>query len=440
MNPAASISLSNSWRVFENSRSLISFRVVLLSVFVLAFATRLLVRLYFGEEYFWRNSYSLFYELAQRLAEGHGLSYEWSGMKYAFRPPVYPALLAATTIFGKSFIAIVILQSLIGAGTAVCAYFIGKELFDKTVGLLAALGVTLYPYFVMHDTALQETGVFTFLTALTVLLLLKSRRSKTIALAAGLALGLAILTRATLIAFVPVVLLWMIFISDTTRAASIKKTALVGLGLFVVLTPWLARNYARTGSVTISTLGGLTLWAGNNAHTFANYPHESIDRSVVTASRELSPEDVATIRRLSTDEAAQNSWFFRKGIDYIKQHPGETTLRAVKKVGAAFSWTLNPMRERFVQTVYFLSYVPVSVLAIIGGWLGRKRWKDLSLIYGLFLSFILLTAVFFGHTSHRVYLDVYMIVLAAFSVSVILKTITGGRRVNDPEPLSTLHV
>ena len=100
------------------------------------------------------------------------------GTKYAHRPPVYPALLAATTIFGKSYVAIVVLRSLIGAGTVLCAYFIGKELFDKTIARLAAVGVAFYPYFVMHDAALQETGVFTFLTALSVLLLLEKSAKK----------------------------------------------------------------------------------------------------------------------------------------------------------------------------------------------------------------------------------------------------------------------
>ena len=34
-----------------------------------------------------------------------------------------------------------------------------------------------YPYYVMHDTALQETGMATFWTALSVTLLLRARQS-----------------------------------------------------------------------------------------------------------------------------------------------------------------------------------------------------------------------------------------------------------------------
>jgi 4-amino-4-deoxy-L-arabinose transferase-like glycosyltransferase len=421
MNPAASISLTKASRpALERIWPLSTVGVFLPSVFFLAFGTRLMVRLYFGEEYFWRNSYSLFYQIAERLATGHGLSYEWMGTKYAHRPPVYPALLAATTIFGKSYIAIVVLQSLIGAGTVLCAYFIGKELFNKTVGRLAAIGVAFYPYFVMHDTALQETGVFTFLTALSVMLLLKSRQSIAIAVAAGVALGLAILTRATLIGFVPFALLWILLLSDRVRVLAVKRTAAVGLALMLVITPWLVRNYLQIGTPTISTLSGLTLWAGNNPHTFSNYPNQSIDRSVNTAWSGLTPGEDAYIR--SSDEVRQNGWFVNKALDYIKQHPQETVNRAFRKVGAAFSWTLNPERDSFTQVVYFFSYVPVLFLGIAGVWLAKKRWREHMLIYGLFTSFILVTAIFFGHTSHRVFLDVYLIILAAGAVDLAART------------------
>jgi 4-amino-4-deoxy-L-arabinose transferase-like glycosyltransferase len=428
MNPAASISLTKASRpAVERIWSLSAAGLFLPSVFFLAFATRLGVRLYFGEEYFWRNSYSLFYQIAERLAAVHELSYEWLGTKYAHRPPVYPAMLASTTmVFGKSYIAIVVLQSLIGAGTVLCAYFIGKELFNRTVGRLAAIGVAFYPYFVMHDTALQETGVFTFLTALSVLLLLKSRKRNAIAVAAGVALGLAILTRATLIGFVPFALLWVVLLSNRVRGQALKRTAAVSIGLILVITPWLVRNYLRIGTPTISTLSGLTLWAGNNPHTFSNYPNQSIDRSVNTAWRELSPEEDAAIQQLSIDEVRQNTWFINKALDYIRQHPQETVIRSFSKVAAGFSWTLNPRRERFVQVVYFLSYVPVLVLALLGAWFGRKQWRAISLIYGLVLSFILVTAIFFGHTSHRVYLDVYLIVLAALAVSGVWSSFPRG--------------
>ncbi len=407
-------------------RALTKAGVLLLLILAVAFLLRFTIRVSYGEEYFWKNSYSLFYDLAQNVAAGRGLCYEWIGWKCAHRPPVYPLFLVLTMIGGKNYLLIVFLQSLLGAGTALCAFLIGRQLFDTATGLLAAFGVAFYPYFVMHDTALQETGLFTFLTALSIYLLLKSRRSqsKLVWMLAGITLALAVLTRATLSVFVPFVFLWLLLFSGSMRRERLRKTALVVAGFMLMLAPWLIRNYVVVGKPTMSTLSGLTLWAGNNPYTFANYPDESIDLSVNRAWSELNPKEIDTIHILSIDELAQNSWFIDKALAYIKSHPAETLTRAFRKVGAAFSWRQNPGRERFVQTVYFLSYFPALLLGLAGALLASRRWREHSLIYALFLAFIAVTAIFFAHTSHRSFLDVYLIVFSAYSLMTVYRLIT----------------
>jgi 4-amino-4-deoxy-L-arabinose transferase-like glycosyltransferase len=90
---------------------------------------------------------------------------------------------------------VLVAQSLIGVGTVLCVALIAKELFGNTAALTA-----IYPCYVMHDTALQENSLYTFLTVLAVLLPLYVRRSGSIssAAAAGWSLGAAVLTRANL--------------------------------------------------------------------------------------------------------------------------------------------------------------------------------------------------------------------------------------------------
>lgn len=436
MNPAASIAASISEiDLKDQESSLTRGNVLLLPILAVAFFVRCVVRFSYGEAYFWKNSYSLFYDLAQSIAKGRGLSYEWMGIKYAHRPPVYPLILAATNLSGRSYITIVILQSVVGAGTTFCSYLIGRQLFDKSTGLLAAFGVALYPYFIMHDTALQETGVFTFLTAVAVLLLLRSRTSasKVAWLMAGVSLALAVLTRTTLIAFVPFAFVWVLLVGNSAWRRAMQKTGAVVLGFLLALSPWLLRNYLLLGSPTLSTLSGFTLWAGNNPYTFSDYPVSSIDRSTTAAWNELPASDRAAVQQLANDEVKQNSWFISKAVGYMKDHPGETFARAFKKLGAAFSWRQNPGREKFVQTVYFLSYVPALLLGIFGAWLLRRKWKEHSLIYGLFISFMMVTAVFFAHTSHRSFLDVYLLIFAAYAVRRLYEWAAKTRLVSLPE-------
>jgi hypothetical protein len=46
-------------------------------------------------------------------------------------------------------------------------------------------------------------------------------------------------------------------------------------------------------------------------------------------------------------------------------------------------------------------------------WASRAHWLEHSIFYAQFVAFIAVTAVFFGHTGYRVYLDVFWIVFAA---------------------------
>jgi 4-amino-4-deoxy-L-arabinose transferase-like glycosyltransferase len=182
--------------------------VILALILVTAFGLRLGVRLWYGEPDFWANGYSAYYQMAENVAQGNGFCMD-SGRDCGYWPPVYPFLLSLTTPRAKAFPRIAIMQSAFGAGTAACAFLIGAQLFDAPTGLLAALLTTLYPYYVKHDTALQETGTFTFLTAVAILMFLRARKAQSLwpALAAGAMLGIAILTRASLAPFVLVALL-----------------------------------------------------------------------------------------------------------------------------------------------------------------------------------------------------------------------------------------
>jgi 4-amino-4-deoxy-L-arabinose transferase-like glycosyltransferase len=329
--------------------------------------------------------------------------------------PAYPLFLALTTLAGKSYLWIAVPQALMGAGTVLCAYLIGGELFGKVTGLLAGSITALYPYYIVHDTALQETGLFTFLTALAVFALLRAKRSGSwmVWASAGICLGAAVLTRQTLAPFAVVAIVWIGIQSGQPR---FRRCGIVALAFAWTAGPWVVRNALVIGSPVLTSEGGRQLWNANNTKTFSHYPDESIDRSADEAFDAFTVEDRRELDSLGGNEIDESRWFQRKGIAYIEAHPGATLRAAGRKLQAAFSWRFNPVREPLVQTVYLLSYMPILMLGVIGMVLSWRRWKELSVIYLLFLTFAAVTAVFFAHTSHRSYLDVYLIVFSAHAI------------------------
>ena len=154
------------------------------------------MRVAFGEDDFWRNSYSIYYTLAQNIVSGNGFCFQNT---CAWLPPVYPLFLTLSVLSGKNYLLIIVPQALLGAGTALCAFLIGRHIFNASVGILACAIAAFYPYYVMHDTALQETGMVTFCTALSVSLLLRASKlnRNTDWFLAGVALGAIPLIRAS---------------------------------------------------------------------------------------------------------------------------------------------------------------------------------------------------------------------------------------------------
>jgi hypothetical protein len=155
------------------------------------------------------------------------------------------------------------------------------------------------------------------------------------------------------------------------------------------------------------------LWIGNNPHTFSHYPYESIDRSRDAAHNALSPQDKAEIEALRTTGSGVDQWFWRKGLEYICEHPSLAFGSALRKLGAAFGWLPSPRKSFWPNLVHSLAYGAVMTLGLWGMWSGRRHWREHVVFYALFASFAATTALFWGHTSHRSYLDVYWIAFAA---------------------------
>ena len=385
-------------------------------IVILAFALRITVRWHSGEADFWINGYTFFFDLARNIAAGKGIALD--GTPTAFRVPLYPIFLAVLTFGHTKFLPVLLAESLIGAGTVWCAALITRELFGKAAATIAAFITALYPYYIIHDTALQETSLYTFLTALAVLLLMRVRRSGSAAMAAyaGLTLGAAVLTRANLAPFAILAPLWLVVRPGSNTLLwqrGFWTCLLCASAMALTVSPWLARSYWLTGSPTLSTESGFSLWEANNSYTFSHYPIESIDLSAKAAIEALSPQKRAEIEALGPNAAVIDQWFLRQGLDYMRGHPWETLINGVRKLGAAFCLLPSPRRGFWPNLVYFLSYTPLMVLGILGMWIGRRNWREHLIFYALFATFAGVTAVFYGHTNSRTYLDLYWIVFAA---------------------------
>ncbi|MBK9294676.1 MAG: glycosyltransferase family 39 protein [Oligoflexia bacterium] len=409
-------------------------------IFVLAFMLRAGSAFIVGEDLFWNRGYESYFQIAKNLTQGYGL-YLGDPAYYAFIPPGYPLLLSFAALSSMSFIVIVVLQSLLGAATTLCIFYIGKKFFSYKIGISAALLTALYPYFVLHDPSLHEASLFTFMTALSTVFLIKANNSKKLYLSAvaGICLGLTLLVRSTLFPFVPLAAIW-VFINNTAHIKiKFGKPLLIIIFCFFTILPWLIRTHLLIGAPLITSQFGKALWGGNNPHTFSHYPRESMDTSRSKAFIDL---DIVEIYLIEHNERLQNQWYTQMAIKYIKTHPWQTFVGFIKKNMAGFSWIFNPQKTPVVQIVYFFSYTPLLLLGLIGMYLNREKIKTQLLIYFHFASFIIITGVFWAHTLHRTYLDIYLMLYAAYTVEHYLtknKNLLFNKLFSNPQVVYAKH-
>jgi 4-amino-4-deoxy-L-arabinose transferase-like glycosyltransferase len=225
--------------------------------------------------FFERNEAS---HIAWAAATGHGFSSPWPNtplLPTAQQPPLYPLLLAGIfKLFGvysyRSLWIGIVLNASFAALTAVAILRMGKQAFSPFVGILAAWMWSCSLLEAAASVRLWESSLSALLliTALFLLMQLKSSARQARWILFGLLAGLAALNNTSLLAIFPFFWLWLWY-SHRCRGNSCNRALLSSIAVCVlVLVPWTVRNYAVFHQfIPIRDNFGLELWVGNRHDT-----------------------------------------------------------------------------------------------------------------------------------------------------------------------------
>lgn len=198
-----------------------------------------------------------YYNGANLLARGFGYITPYGGGDPTAQwPPGYTALLALTYFIGaKGLVAVKVLNVGLAMVSIVLAYLLASRLFDRQVGLLAALLLAAFPSYVYLSTLVLAENLFIPAFLLAVLLMVHwgtggrpptARQS----LAVGAVIAFAGLVRAEgLWLLAPALVVWLIASHGWARA--VPQMLLVLVGATVILTPWMVRNAIQLDSFII---------------------------------------------------------------------------------------------------------------------------------------------------------------------------------------------
>jgi 4-amino-4-deoxy-L-arabinose transferase-like glycosyltransferase len=355
-------------------------------------------------------------QIARNIVAGNGFAWGPNALT-SIRPPLYPGLLAAIwSAAGSENLQLVrAVQIVIGLATAGLVYLLGARVFGPKAGRWGAAIYWLYPSLIFFNFLILTETLFTFLLVAFVLLtvmLVQSPRAW-VAVACGVSLGLAALTRSILWP-VPILLCpLLIVVIRRPFAARIAFASLVVAGYALVVAPWAVRNTRLQGVTTIvDTMGGMNLRMGNYEYT----PDDRMWDAVALGGEKSWVNGLsADLPNQTITEGQKEKWAQKKAIAYMRANPAVTLRRSFIKF--ADFWGLEREFMAGVQQGFYapplwfqvvaslaivLAYVGVVIIGAGGIWLTAP--EDWRLHVVLLLPVVLIMGahtVVFGHSRYH---------------------------------------
>ncbi len=309
------------------------------------------------------------------------------------RPPGYPYFLAlAYLLSGSSFLAVRIVQMLIGLVNCVLAYILGRSLFGRAVGLILAGFMSVYWIFIFFEGELLGPVLIIFCTLclMNIFCLWTVKFTYLHGVAAGLLCGLFALLRPNILLFVPVVLLWAWWLARRRNDRRRFRTVAIGflVSTAVIIAPVTLRNYLVADDFAlVCSNAGVTFYIGNNEESDCVNPRIPELQQLAGMDKWGCFEYPQIVRGVSRTvgrpmkHSEVSSYFAKKAIRFIYEHPMKALGLTVKK--ALLFWgptEISNNKELLYekQQSVTLRYIPGFPLVISSAFVGL-----LQLIYNL---------------------------------------------------------
>jgi len=401
-----------------------------------------------------------YYNWGKEIASG-----DWLGKGAFVQSPLYAYLLGfLMMLIGRSVGRILVFQSLVGTGTVLLTYVLGRRLFGHWHGVLAGLLVALYGPFLFFEGMVMKTFLSPFLTVLLLVILdvagqaarsageSPGRRVPWLFGAAGMLYGLTTLDRDNFILLAPVLAVLALWLGGGFRRSGLLAAGTFTLGTVLMIVPVTARNWAVSHEfVLLTTGGGEVFFIGNNADANGLYvppPFVRPDPKYEHADFVARASEISGTRVT----AMQSSWFwFDQGMQFIKEEP-LSWLRLIGKkfvqfwnfyelpdnldyqvlqrfspllaaVNVAFpppAWatlTLPSGSSWAAVRIHFIStFGTLAPLGLLGIFLTRRQWRRLVPLYVLLFGYMGTVLLFFNFSRFRVPVVPILAVLAGESL------------------------
>ena len=387
--------------------------------------------------------------LAQMVADGNGYVGTDGSRPTAFRPVLYPLLLAAPMLLGCSApIAVAVWNLFSGLLLVVATIALARHVGIGTTGRAAAgLLAACDPLLLRYSSQPMTENVAAALVALSILFVVRyvtaswraGRPDIRTAIAAGALLGLSALCRP--VTLVTCVLLTLaVFLQARkkqtgdagdrqiiTPAALAVMAVLPAIVAAITISPWIIRNAVRFGQfIPATTHGGYTLLLANNTEFFERvvsgrqkvWDGESLKRWQLQLRENLTGDGMDP-----ADEPSSDRWMYQQAFQTMRNQPG-MVMRAAVLRWRRF-WALGPSAPvgnvpellMLATVVWYACTGPGLVVSLA---MIRTDRTGLRLLWLAIISFLVVHTFYWTNTRMRAPLTGIFAVLCVAGWSFII--------------------
>lgn len=325
--------------------------------------------------------------------------------------PIYPLFLGIVFfLFGENYLALLVVQSLIGGLTCILVYRVAKEVFAEKIALIAGAIAVFYPVFVRLANTIMTEQIFIPMFLTSILLFIRYvKTAKSLYLyATGVTLGISTLTRSVAMLFIFVLISYLFYRRKDNLSLACKRSLVFFILIFIcTIIPQTIRNYFVSNGdiipVTVSPTRDLYVAFSPcfNKNIFGTRPeHDPVL---------IEGKQIASMKE-------RNRFYLEKTKEAILKYPGHVMELEFWKI--VFLW--SPIDWEILGNGiarYNYGFMFIMPFFILGTVLLIKRKDKLGYVLLLpVLYFQCLHLVYFGLPRFRIGFEPSLIIIAAYGM------------------------
>ncbi|HTL70481.1 MAG TPA: glycosyltransferase family 39 protein [Candidatus Eisenbacteria bacterium] len=361
-----------------------------------------------------------------------------------FRAPLYSYFLALLySIFGHNLFAAMFVQILIGSGSCVLIYRLGRRLFDERIGKIAGFLAAFYGVFVYYDADFELPAVEIFLTLVLMNGLLSAIEKPSFRKSfwLGILTGLTAIHRPNILAYglcVPLIFLFYYLKSQGWRT-TFRHGAIFVLAMFVFPALTTLRNYVVSHDpVFICYQDGLNFYLSNNPDANGAVPYMPGMGGAFSFRLVHEMAERESGRKLTWSQ--ESRFWTRKGMAFIRERPRHFVKMLAKKFVMFWNgYEIHNNRDVYqfkknskildllVPDRFLWMYLPFGLagpLALMGLAFSAKSARRYFFIYVFILVYMASCVAFFVPGRFRAPVIPYLLLFVAYALSWFYDKIT----------------